>query len=79
MAEDVEQHMTKLTWLIDELQDEIETLDTSRYAQAHRMLALNLTDAIIRQTVLLRRAVAATHKRTNSLSRSWHSYWGCER
>ena len=78
MAEDVEQHMTKLTWLVDELQDEIETLNTSRYAQIHWMLARNLTDAIIRRTVLLRRAVAATHKCTNSLSRSWHSYWGCE-
>jgi hypothetical protein len=68
--------MTKLTWLVDELQDEIETLDTSRYAQIYWTLALNLTDAIIRRTVLLRRAVAATHKCTNSLSRSWHSYWG---
>jgi hypothetical protein len=29
MAEDLEQHMTKLTWLVDELQDEIKMLDTA--------------------------------------------------
>ena len=68
MAEDAEQHMTELTWLVEELQDEIETLDTTRHAQMHRVLALNMTDAIIRRALLLRRAVAATHKSTNHLS-----------
>jgi len=68
LAEDVEQHMTELTWLVDELQDEIETLDATRYAQTHRVLALHLTDAVIRRALMLRRAVAATHKHPNCLS-----------
>ena len=68
MGEDVEQHMTELTRLVDELQEEIVTLDTTRYAQTHRELALNLTNAIIRRALMLRRAVATTHKSTNRIS-----------
>ncbi len=37
MVGDIEQHMTELTWLVDELQDEIETLDTSRYGICARV------------------------------------------
>jgi hypothetical protein len=51
-----------------ELQNEINTLSTSCYSQVHRMLALNLTDAIIRRSLMLRRAVAATQKNADCLS-----------
>jgi hypothetical protein len=68
MAEDVEQHITELTWLVDELQDEIEVFDTYRHTSVHRMLTLNLTDAIIRRAFLLRKAVTTKHRNTTSLS-----------
>jgi hypothetical protein len=47
----------ELRWLAGELQHEIDTLSTSCYPQVHSMLALNLTDAIIRHAVTLRKAV----------------------
>jgi hypothetical protein len=59
---------SELRWLAGELQNEINTLSTSCYSQVHRMLALNLTDAIIRRSLMLRRAVAATQKNADCLS-----------
>jgi hypothetical protein len=54
---------SELRWLTGELQNEINTLSTGCYPQVHRMLALNLTDAIIRHAVTLRKAVIDKNER----------------
>jgi hypothetical protein len=56
-ADTAEKHMTELSWLVEELQAEIDTFDASQHSLIHAHLISNLTLAIVKRTLLLRRVV----------------------
>jgi len=64
-ADAAEKHMTELNWLVEELQAEIDTFDTSQPSLIHAHLISNLTLAIVKRTLLLRwivRRVTSSHQ-----------------
>jgi len=56
-ADAAEKHMSELSWLVEELQAEIDTLATSQHSLIHAHLISSLTLAIVKRTLLLRHVV----------------------